>query len=208
MNSIKEPEITSYSGKFVLRLPRELHKKLRTSAVKSGVSLNQFCLQLLSQRGRAQTDLSSRLGNSLSYEWLEKMQRSFQERFEKSFIGILLFGSVARGEQRSTSDLDLMIVVRNELKLRPALYRWWDENQIGATKVSPHFVHLPEIGESEVGGLWLESAMDGDILIDSDHILEKKLKLLRDEVAEGNYTRKWSHGHPYWIKREGKVSAE
>lgn len=39
-----------YSGKFPLRLPKSLHRKLAESAEKEGVSLNQYLVSLLSER--------------------------------------------------------------------------------------------------------------------------------------------------------------
>jgi predicted RNase H-like HicB family nuclease len=42
---IEEP---SYSGKFVLRIPRTLHARLAMEAEKEGVSLNQYALYRLS----------------------------------------------------------------------------------------------------------------------------------------------------------------
>ena len=39
----------SYSGKFVIRLPKSLHRKLAISAENEGVSLNQYALYKLSQ---------------------------------------------------------------------------------------------------------------------------------------------------------------
>jgi predicted RNase H-like HicB family nuclease len=39
-----------YSGKFPLRLPKSLHRKLAESAEKEGVSLNQYLVALLSER--------------------------------------------------------------------------------------------------------------------------------------------------------------
>jgi len=37
-----------YSGKFVVRLPRSLHRRLAESAERDGVSLNQYVVMLLS----------------------------------------------------------------------------------------------------------------------------------------------------------------
>jgi len=37
-----------YSGKFVVRLPRSLHRRLAESAGREGVSLNQYVVMLLS----------------------------------------------------------------------------------------------------------------------------------------------------------------
>lgn len=48
--SIPTPVDTeSYSGKFVLRLPKSLHCRLAMEAEKEGVSLNQYALYKLAQ---------------------------------------------------------------------------------------------------------------------------------------------------------------
>ena len=43
-------EIEEFSGKFVLRIPRSLHRSLDYEAKKQGVSLNQYVLHILSER--------------------------------------------------------------------------------------------------------------------------------------------------------------
>lgn len=49
---IPEPDIDEeeYSGKFVVRLPKTLHRKLARNAHKENVSLNQYVVFLLSER--------------------------------------------------------------------------------------------------------------------------------------------------------------
>ncbi|MCR4710753.1 MAG: type II toxin-antitoxin system HicB family antitoxin [Clostridia bacterium] len=48
---IHEPEsLNTYSGQFKLRLPRSLHRALAEHAKAEGISMNQYCLYLLSQR--------------------------------------------------------------------------------------------------------------------------------------------------------------
>jgi predicted RNase H-like HicB family nuclease len=48
---IPEPtKIEDFSGKFVLRIPRSLHRTLDHEARKQGVSLNQYVLYILSER--------------------------------------------------------------------------------------------------------------------------------------------------------------
>jgi predicted RNase H-like HicB family nuclease len=42
-------ETEKFSGKFVLRLPKSLHRRLAIEAEKEGVSLNQFALYKLTQ---------------------------------------------------------------------------------------------------------------------------------------------------------------
>jgi len=47
---IPEPVLAEgFSGKFVLRLPKTLHRKLSFESRKQGVSLNQYALYKLSQ---------------------------------------------------------------------------------------------------------------------------------------------------------------
>lgn len=47
--SIPEPiNVESYSGQFKLRMPKSLHKELAERSKKEGVSMNQYCVYLLS----------------------------------------------------------------------------------------------------------------------------------------------------------------
>jgi predicted RNase H-like HicB family nuclease len=48
--SIPEPEAQEdFSGQFKLRIPKALHRELAYRARQEGVSMNQYCLYLLSQ---------------------------------------------------------------------------------------------------------------------------------------------------------------
>lgn len=47
---IPEPEgINEYSGQFKLRIPKSLHKQLAEHSKQEGVSMNQYCVYLLSR---------------------------------------------------------------------------------------------------------------------------------------------------------------
>lgn len=47
---IDEPaSIDDYSGQFKLRIPKSLHKSLAEHSKKEGVSMNQYCVYLLSK---------------------------------------------------------------------------------------------------------------------------------------------------------------
>lgn len=50
------PEETAskeYSGKFVLRVGKELHKNLAIEALRAGQSLNSYCVRMLRRRSRS-----------------------------------------------------------------------------------------------------------------------------------------------------------
>ena len=47
---IPEPSsMNEYSGQFKLRLPKSLHRQLAEHSKREGISMNQYCLYLLSK---------------------------------------------------------------------------------------------------------------------------------------------------------------
>ena len=51
--SIPEPDnLEKYSGQFKLRIPRSLHRSLAEHSKKEGISMNQYCLYLLTKNDR------------------------------------------------------------------------------------------------------------------------------------------------------------
>ena len=54
--SINEPNsIDDYSGQFKLRIPKSLHKSLAEHSKQEGISMNQYCLYLLSKNDAVHT---------------------------------------------------------------------------------------------------------------------------------------------------------
>ena len=47
--NIPEPVTEDYSGQFKLRIPKSLHRQLALTAKREGISMNQYCVYLLSQ---------------------------------------------------------------------------------------------------------------------------------------------------------------
>lgn len=48
--TIREPDsLEDYSGQFKLRIPKSLHRILAEHSKKEGISMNQYCLYLLSR---------------------------------------------------------------------------------------------------------------------------------------------------------------
>ena len=45
----EEADISEYSGQFKLRMPKSLHRSLSMNAKKEGISMNQYCIYLLSK---------------------------------------------------------------------------------------------------------------------------------------------------------------
>lgn len=43
------PDLSEYSGQFKIRIPKSLHRSLSLHAKEEGISMNQYCLYLLSK---------------------------------------------------------------------------------------------------------------------------------------------------------------
>ena len=53
---IQEPDsVESYSGQFKLRIPKSLHRALAEHSKREGVSMNQYCVYLLSKNDAIHT---------------------------------------------------------------------------------------------------------------------------------------------------------
>ena len=179
------------SGRFLLRIDPGLHAALRGAAAELGLSLNDFCARKLAAPGNCPVG---------SVGAIAAVQRA-ASLMGASLVGVVAFGSWARGELRDGSDVDLLVVVDERVLLNRELYRRWDEAVVSweGRHVEPHFVHLPPEGGAAVG-LWTEVAMEGILLFARDLELPHRLVGIRRTVAEGRVVRRVAHGQPYWVE--------
>jgi len=120
--------------------------------------------------------------------------------------GLVLFGSLARGQETASSDVDLLIILNRSVALDRDVYSRWQFDRFAGREIAPLFVHLPAEGE-RAGGLWLEVALDGIVLFDRDLRVTRFLSRVRNLVAGGQVRRMVTHGHPYWVY-SGDVTPE
>lgn len=182
------------SGRFLLRIPPELHGKLVELARRRGLSLNRLCRDILERGIRASPPSSSGAA-----EW-EPILAFLKKRLGRNFKGLVLFGSAARHDAQATSDVDLLVLVAHRVPLTRDLYRDFDEKRflVRGLPISPHFVHPPD--PRTAGGIWFEAAVDGIVLYDQDGSMNESLRSLRQAIASGRARRRVLHGHPYWIR--------
>jgi predicted nucleotidyltransferase len=187
------------SKSFVLRLDPEHFNQLQKRAQKLGISINALCVSLLKVDAQAASKA------------LDPVLSLILNAFAGSVIGVILYGSVARGTQTSSSDIDLLIVLKESTAIDSKLYKKWDaateehfkdQKTVSLTsEVSPSFVHLPKEPELS-SGLWLEVALEGKILWEQDRQIQDTLHKLRQLIAEGKFLKSYTYGVPYW-KRAG-----
>lgn len=185
------------SGKFVLRVPSSLHSRLQREARRANVSLNQICLRFISS-GLSHKGSEIHLGHPVP----DVLVKQIHKEWKSKILGILLFGSTARGEATNSSDIDLLIVLQPGSRIERNLYTVWDRilttlDIDRKSRFSPQFVSLPS-SSSEASGLWCEVAIDGQVIWEADDKVSGLLRSLRRSIAEGEWLRKVTHGAPYW----------
>ncbi|PIR17768.1 MAG: hypothetical protein COV46_02910 [Deltaproteobacteria bacterium CG11_big_fil_rev_8_21_14_0_20_49_13] len=182
-----------FSGKFVLRIPLELHKKLANMSISKRVSLNQLCVLLLNRGlGVLEGD---------SYQEFEPVVKKLKEKFKDKLSGVVLFGSKATGEATESSDIDLLVILDGSVEIDRSLYSWWDDNVIWSDReLNPHFVSQPK-DISEVSGLWFEVSISGKIIYQRGMIVDSIFAEIKKFIADGLVRRYISNGHPYWVRR-------
>lgn len=176
------------SGKFVLRIDPVLHGVLRDDATAAGLSLNDWCGRTLAAPGAGGVDAA--LGVVLS----------LRSRLGSDLVGVVVYGSFARGALATGSDVDLLVVLRADVPITRSLYRDW-EGALPAwngREIDLHFVHLPTPTD-QVPGSWAEAAVCGIMLYDRDLAVSRRLIGIRERIAAGALVRRMSQGQPYWI---------
>lgn len=177
------------SGKFVLRIDGALHEALRRAADEEGLSLNEYCARKLAMPGERVSEPASGV--------VERAARMAG----RALLGVVAFGSWARGELADSSDIDLLIVVDESLPITRTLYEEWDALQLqwGGHLVEPHFVHLPP--EADVlSGVWAEVAVEGIVLFERELVVSRRLVRIRQQIASGAIVRRVAHGQHYWVE--------
>ena len=183
------PDTISLSGRFVLRMPPGMHAALRAAAGSAGLSLNEYCVRKLALPGPALDDRA------------QEIVMKTMAVVGAPLVGIIAFGSWARGEMSSRSDLDLLVVVEDDVEVTRDLYHKWDREAAtwGPHPVELHFVHVPDAG-ARPSGLWAEVALDGVVLFERDLELSRRLVELRHRIVESGLVRRLAHGQPYWVE--------
>lgn len=177
----------SHSGRFLLRLPPALHRQLARSAARLGLSLNEHCVRLLSRGEAARTGaLDDVVAHAVRHHGTE-------------LVGVVAFGSWARGEAGEESDVDVLLVLGPGARLTRSLYRPWDEAefQVDGRAVEAHLAVLPSV-EDPVTGLWAEAAMDGVVVWDPELEVARCLGRIRRAVLSGALVRRAAGGQHWW----------
>ena len=164
-----------------------LHEVIRARAESEGLSLNEMSRRLI---------VAGLEANRMFGELQDKIISKAKELYGRDFLGLVLFGSVSRGEAVAGSDVDLLIVLEENIPIRRELYRPWDGGL--QDPISVHIVGMIRT-PSQAGSLWLECALDGKVLHDPSGRVGRMLYAIRELITSGKVVRKTTHGQGYWV---------
>ncbi|MCD6114152.1 MAG: nucleotidyltransferase domain-containing protein [Thermoprotei archaeon] len=144
---------------------------------------------------------------------LGKLLSLLLEVFGENLVSLVVFGSVARGDYRRDSDIDLLLVVKNlpkgrfrrvelfekaEEKLKKDLNALFDKGYY--ISFSP-IIKTPEEA-SKISPLYLDMVEDAVIVYDRNGFFEKILLRLKRKLEELGAERVWMGKKWYWrLKR-------
>lgn len=182
---------TSASGRFLLRIDPDLHRRLRREADARGQSLNEHCARRLAEPATALSGV----------EGATATLRRALEVFGEALVGVVVFGSWARATTHAGSDVDLLLVLVPDVAPTRAMYRRWDREPStwDGRRVEAHLARLPGNLDAPTA-LWAEIAQEGIVVWERDYRLSRRLAVLRKQLARSGMQRRTLHGQPYWTE--------
>ncbi|NDE18019.1 toxin-antitoxin system HicB family antitoxin [bacterium] len=197
------PKSSISLGKFILRVPPELHERLKDGARRAGYSLNGYCARILTS-GCAEPD-SRPTGADAAF--VRELVTRAKNVLGDTLTGVVIHGSWARGEAGDASDIDVMLIVDTGVAVTRSMLARWDGQPMTHEHrpVEAHIVSLPGPAHP-VSGIWAELSIDGIVVFERDFRVSRVLAHARSEIAEGRLQRRHSHGQNYWIHTKDEVA--
>lgn len=145
-----------------------------------------------------------------------------QEEYGEEFISLVLYGSIARGEGKPSSDLDLILVIsdapphysQRTSRILKVLKRLEEIEEFHRLEREGYIIQIKPIilsrSEAEENRfLFLDVVEDGIILYDKEDFFANRLKALRRRLQElGSQRVRTEEGYRYWVLKPDIIPGE
>lgn len=144
---------------------------------------------------------------------LNNMLEIMKEEFKDDLISVVVYGSVARGDNRNDSDVDLLIIMKNlpkdSMLKRIRLFETKVEDKLNLDEywkmgyyisLSP-VLKTPEEAE-KFSPPYLDMVYDAVILYDNNYFFTRILQKLRDRLKELGAERVRMGKKWYWVLKK------
>ena len=147
---------------------------------------------------------------------LKKLTKLLLDEFGDRLISVVVYGSVSRGDHRSDSDVDLLIVIKDLPKTiteRMMLFEKIEskiEDDIDKLMDEGYYVTFSPIMKTpeeavRFSPLYMDMTDDAIILYDRDNFFGNVLEKTREKLLELGFERVWiSKKAWYWRKKDYK----
>ncbi|QXJ35330.1 nucleotidyltransferase domain-containing protein [Saccharolobus shibatae] len=144
---------------------------------------------------------------------LNNMIKIMKEEFKDDLISVVLYGSVARGDNRNDSDVDILIVMdnlpRDSMLKRIRLFETKVEDKLNLDEYwnKGYYVSLSPILKTpeeagKISPLYIDMVYDAVILYDKDEFFTKILQKLKERLTELGAERVRMGKKWYWILKK------
>jgi uncharacterized protein len=158
--------------------------------------------------------------NNLQPKMIPILSDCVREVFEDSLVSLALFGSVARGDFKSESDIDIFITIVDKPKSRS------ERSHLILNKLLPLYkkrgeslypnVELPELHPIirdkaqvlEGGFLYLDLVSEAKMLVDKDGFFQNHLEQFARKMKEWGSQKFTEPDGYYWIVKPGLQKGE
>ena len=146
---------------------------------------------------------------------IEKLLRLLKERFGDDLISIAVYGSVARGDYRNDSDIDLLIIARNlpfsiteRIKIFDSIETLLEEDIMELYSKGYYISFSPIMKTPEeakrFSPIYMDMTEDAIIIYDKDNFSSNILAKFKNKLNELGFERVWLGKKWYWRKRDYK----
>jgi hypothetical protein len=141
---------------------------------------------------------------SLLQGTLDEATKALMELLDDDLIAVVLYGSWARGEARPGSDVDLLVIAQNLPEHRFDRSRFLHQVVVGRCPLPVSILAKePAQLESHFASLYLDIALDGIVLYDTEDYIAPKLDRIRQIIEEAGLYRTRREGElMWWFKRQ------